>query len=92
MTYLLVTTPHFDRAFEKFVRAHRQLRPRLTDIFQNLEADPFHPMLRLQPLKGGMSGLHAVSITRSYRVVLTLLVEDDEIILLDIGSHDEVYR
>jgi hypothetical protein len=27
-----------------------------------------------------------------YRIVLTIAVMDREIILLDIGSHDEVYR
>lgn len=27
-----------------------------------------------------------------YRIILTLAVTDKEIILLDVGSHDEVYR
>lgn len=27
-----------------------------------------------------------------YRIALTLLISEHEIILLDIGSHDEVYR
>ena len=27
-----------------------------------------------------------------YRIILTIEVTDKEIILLDIGSHDEVYR
>jgi hypothetical protein len=33
-----------------------------------------------------------VRLTYSYRVTLTLLITEQEIVLLDIGSHDEVYR
>jgi mRNA-degrading endonuclease YafQ of YafQ-DinJ toxin-antitoxin module len=36
--------------------------------------------------------LHAVSIGYSYRLTLTLKLAEREIILLDIGSHDDVYR
>jgi hypothetical protein len=35
---------------------------------------------------------HAVSLTYSYRIVLILRLTADEIVLLDVGSHDEVYR
>jgi mRNA-degrading endonuclease YafQ of YafQ-DinJ toxin-antitoxin module len=31
-------------------------------------------------------------LTYDYRAVLTITVTDREIILLDIGSHNEVYR
>ena len=33
-----------------------------------------------------------MSITHSYRITLTVMITGKEIILLDIGSHDEVYR
>ena len=33
----------------------------------------------------------AVSLTYSYRITLTLQITEHEILLLDIGSHDEVY-
>ena len=39
-----------------------------------------------------LEGLHAVSVTHAYRITLTLRVTKKEIVLLDIGSHDEVYR
>lgn len=39
-----------------------------------------------------LKDLPAISITYEYRIILTLEVTDSEIILLDIGSHDEVYR
>ena len=37
-------------------------------------------------------GIQAVSLTYDYRITLTVIVTDKEITLLDIGSHDEVYR
>ncbi len=39
-----------------------------------------------------MDDVYAVSLTFKYRVTLTLLVTEDLITLIDIGSHDEVYR
>ena len=35
--------------------------------------------------------MQAVSLTYSYRTTLTLQITEHEILLLDIGSHDEVY-
>ena len=50
------------------------------------------PRLRLHRLKGEHRGKHAVSLTYSHRIVLILQITKREVILLDIGSHDEVYR
>lgn len=90
--YALVTTHHFDRSIAKFSRAHPELRGQLAKILRDLESDPFQPYLRLHPLKGSLEGLHAVSLTQAYRVTLMLRTKKKEIILLDIGSHEEVYR
>jgi len=90
--YQLVWTARFTRTAKKFVQAHPDLRQHLARVLRDLENDPLQPHLRLHPLKGKMQGLHAVSITYSYRISLTLKVTEKEIILLDIGSHDEVYE
>jgi len=39
-----------------------------------------------------LEGLHAVSLTHAYRVTLMFRTAKREVILLDIGSHQEVYR
>lgn len=89
--YRLVWTARFTRAAKKFAQAHPDLRTRLAQILRDLENDPLQPHLRLHPLKGKLQGLHAVSVTHSYRITLTLKVTKKEIVLLDVGSHDEVY-
>ena len=58
---------------------------------QLLEANPFHPGLRLHPLSGRFEGLHSVSINLSYRITMELLVSDEEIIPVNVGDHDAVY-
>ena len=90
--YQLVWTARFTRTPKKFAQAHPDLRQHLARVLRDLENDPLQPHLRLHPLKGKMQGLHAVSVTYSYRISLTLKVTEKEIILLDIGSHDEVYE
>ncbi len=90
--YTIVTPQQFLRQARKFFKKHPELKSRFAKVLEDLQTDPFQPHLELHPLGGKLEGCHAVSLTHSYRVTLTLLVTDKEIILLDVGSHDEVYR
>ncbi len=92
MSFALVTTQHFERRARKFLRAHPDLRPTLRDTLGDLGRDPFQPKLKLHPLGGKLAGVQAVSLTYSYRLTLLVKVTEHEIVLLDIGTHDEVYR
>lgn len=56
-----------------------------------LEINPHHPSLRLHALSGRLHGLHSVSINLSYRMTLELLMQDQQIIPVNVGDHDEVY-
>jgi len=91
MTWTLATTAFFDRRARKFLAKHPDLRPRFAETLAQLAADPFEPSLRLHPLTGKLQGLQAVSLAYSYRITLTLQITEHEILLIDIGSHDEVY-
>ena len=90
--FRLLTTPRFDRQLHHFRRAHPDLRERVDWTLADPESDPHSPRLRLHPLQGQHAGLHAVSVTRSYRIVLSLDASAEEVLLVGIGSHDEVYR
>lgn len=61
-------------------------------MLTQLEADPHASRLRLHALKGKHRGKYAVSLTYAYRIVIILRLEEDQVVLLDVGSHDEVYR
>jgi addiction module RelE/StbE family toxin len=90
--FSLVTPPQFLRQARRFFKKHPDLRPSFTQLLEDLQRDPFQPHLGLHPLTGKLAGCHAVSLTYSYRVTLTLLITEQEIVLLDIGSHHEVYH
>lgn len=91
-TYELVWTHTFVRTARKFLKRHPELAGILEDILTQLADDPQHPRLHLHRLKGAHRDKHAVRLTYSDRIVLILRVEEREIVLLDIGTHDEVYR
>ena len=74
------------------MRRRPALRPRLARVLRDLASDPFQPHLELHALAGELEGLHAVRITYAYRLIVSLNLSEQEIILLSIGSHDEVYR
>jgi mRNA-degrading endonuclease YafQ of YafQ-DinJ toxin-antitoxin module len=90
--YSLIWSSSFTSSAERFVKNHPELRKKFAAVLRELEVDPFQPHLKYHRLGGSLKGVQAVSITYSYRITLTILVSDKEIILLDVGSHDEVYR
>lgn len=89
---ILVWTDTFERTARKFVRRHPELTGLFEDVLLQLERNPHAPKLRLHALKGKHLGKHAVSLTYSYRIVLVLHLKENEIVLLDIGPHDDAYR
>ena len=56
-----------------------------------LEVDPFSSSLKTHKLKGNLKDFYACSINYEYRIVFIILIQDDEITLFDVGTHDEVY-
>ncbi|MCC5609148.1 type II toxin-antitoxin system YafQ family toxin [Nostoc sp. CHAB 5834] len=92
---LLVLTPKFQRAFRKFVKRNTELQQRIEDILQQMEADVFAPALGTHKLSGKLDGLQSCSCGYDCRVVfsieLNIETNSEAIVLLDIGTHDEVY-
>jgi mRNA-degrading endonuclease YafQ of YafQ-DinJ toxin-antitoxin module len=75
----------------RFLKTHPDLWERYCRTLTLLEQDPFHSSLRLHPLQGRLVGLHAVPINLQYRLTLELELREQEIMLVGIGSHGEVY-
>jgi mRNA-degrading endonuclease YafQ of YafQ-DinJ toxin-antitoxin module len=90
--FTIVTTQHFLRRARKFLKKHPELREHFAQIIDDLTKDPFAPHLAYHHLGGKFIGIQAISITDSYRITLTIAISDQEIILLDVGNHEEVYR
>ena len=91
MNFRIVYTQGYLKRAAKFIKRHPDLLHQYEKTLRLLELNPFHPSLRLHRLSGPLQDLHAVSITISYRITLEFLLEDGKIVLVNVGSHDEVY-
>jgi mRNA-degrading endonuclease YafQ of YafQ-DinJ toxin-antitoxin module len=91
MSWTLVFTEQYEKRAVRFLKRHPELEKQYLKTLQLMEANPFHPSLRLHPLAGRLSGLHSVSINLSYRITLEFLIHDQEIIPVNVGDHDSVY-
>ncbi len=89
--YTVKVTEQLLRQARKFFRKHSDLKERFTKLMDALARDPFQSSLELHALTRKLKGLWAVSLTHKYRITLTLMITEKETILLDIGTHDEVY-
>jgi mRNA-degrading endonuclease YafQ of YafQ-DinJ toxin-antitoxin module len=74
------------------LRQHRSFADQVDRTLRDLKEDPFQPHLHTHPLHGPLAGLHAVNITRDYRITMAIHITEREVELLDIGTHDDVYR
>ena len=81
----------FLKISRKFLKKHPNLVEKFKQAIQKLENDPFEPSLKLHKLQGSLEKFHAVRLTYEYRIVLVLMIIDEQVILVDIGTHDEVY-
>mgnify|MGYP001617120301 CR=1 FL=1 len=91
MSFTLVFTEQYERRAARFLKRHPALEKQYLKTLQLLEANPFHPSLRLHALSGRLAGLHSVSINLSYRLTLEFLIKEQEIIPVDVVDHDTVY-
>ena len=90
MAEIFYTDSYLKRA-RKFIKKHPELVSLYEKTLKLLEINPHHPSLRLHKLHGKLSELYSVSINISYRISIIFLIEDDKIIPVELGSHDEVY-
>ncbi len=91
MKYKLVFPESYIRRARKFLKKHPEIHGQYRKVLELLELNPYHPSLRLHSLQGNLSGLSSVSINISYRIVLELIIDGNEILLINIGKHDQVY-
>jgi mRNA-degrading endonuclease YafQ of YafQ-DinJ toxin-antitoxin module len=80
----------FKRIYRKKVKNDAELKGRFWDAVEMFAKDPFHPHLRTHKLTGRLEGLWAFSVSFDCRVIFKFLSKT-EILLIDIGGHDEVY-
>lgn len=90
--WTIVETADYARTLRKFLEKHPHLREAHARVIALLAVNPHDPSLRPHQSRGEHAGIQAASITYSYRMTVTIAIMEREIVLLDIGSRDDVYR
>jgi proteic killer suppression protein len=88
----LIYTESYIRRAKKFIQKHPGLLSQYRKTLRLLELNPAHPSLRLRKLSGRLDALYSVSINMNFRISLEFLIRRDEIIPIEVGSHQELYR
>lgn len=79
----------FLRTLNRLFKKNPELRIAFKIVLENLIEDPFTPSLKTHKLKGRLKDFFACTI--SYELRLIFKIEKDAVVLVDVGSHDEVY-
>jgi mRNA interferase YafQ len=86
-------SPAFKRAFKKFVGKNPHLYQEIVAAMRQLEINPREPWLETHKLRGEWTGYLACSAGYDLRIIFEFITNkpEDDILLIDIGTHDEVY-
>lgn len=80
----------FKKAYKIRIASNRKLTQQTEQKIILFKSDPRDPILKDHGLSGAKRPLRAFSVTGDIRIVY-LPVSADEVIFLDIGSHNQVY-
>lgn len=80
----------FKRIYKKKVKNNDELKKKFWDAMDLFSKNLFNPRLRTHKLTGKLEGLWALSIDYDCRVIFQF-IDKNEVLLIDIGGHDEVY-
>jgi mRNA interferase YafQ len=91
----IVWSNGFKRSFKKIIKKSPKLQEQIIKALKLLADDPFTPSLKSHKLGGNLAGLWSCSVAYDCRIIFSFS-EDEKlleivILLVDIGSHDEVY-
>jgi mRNA interferase YafQ len=83
----------FVRAVKRHVKKRPEARDAIRGTLRQLEQDAFAPALRTHKLKGDLAGLWACSAGYDLRIVFDFIQHEgsEAILLLSVGTHDDVY-
>jgi mRNA interferase YafQ len=87
----LVSTPRFEKSFLKFAWRNRSLQQKIEDSLTQLADDAFAANLGTHKLAGTLACSCGYDCRILFKFDLDEETEEEVILLLDVGTHDEVY-
>jgi addiction module RelE/StbE family toxin len=80
----------FKKKYKKIFTLNTELKISFWEAISRFSQNPFDTKLRTHKLTGKLKGLWSFSVSYDCRVIFRF-INDTEVLLIDIGSHDEVY-
>jgi toxin HigB-1 len=87
----IIYTNSYNKKAAAFLKKHPDMISQYEKTLRLLELNPGHPSLKLHKLKGRHAQLYAIAINVSYRISLLFIIQDDTVVPVSVGPHDEVY-
>jgi addiction module RelE/StbE family toxin len=91
----LIWSKTFIRAYKKSIKKHPNTTSEIEKTLRLLIENPFASQLETHKLKGKLAGSWACSVRYDLRIIFDFVKSEnkteDDIFLLEIGTHDEVY-
>jgi mRNA-degrading endonuclease YafQ of YafQ-DinJ toxin-antitoxin module len=89
----VVPTPKFARAYKRLVGKQPQTAAQIEQALRQIATDPFHGSLETHKLKGALTGVWSCSAGYDLRILFEFVKNEpeDDVLLINIGTHDEVY-
>ena len=81
---------NFDRNFKKRIQSNHKLSSQFNKRLKLFSENPSNSLLKNHHLEGAKKDLFSFSITGDIRVIYKQ-VTPEEVIFVDIGSHNQVY-
>lgn len=85
----------YKRAFKRTVKMDPDAKQKIITVMEKLSVDPFAMELKTHKLKGILENSWACSAGYDLRIIFNFVknveTTETEILLIDIGTHDQVY-
>ena len=83
---------YYHKRFKKqYQKLTPQLQQKVEKAIQHFKSNPFDPRFRNHALMGDSRGLRAISVTGDIRIVFEEFNNYQEVKLLRVGTHSQVY-
>ncbi len=82
--------PYFKKSYKKRISNNPKLVLKTAQRINLFQENSDEPILRDHQLKGSKNNLRSFSVTGDIRIVY-MKISEEHIILLDIGTHNQVY-
>ncbi|MCK9212762.1 MAG: type II toxin-antitoxin system mRNA interferase toxin, RelE/StbE family [Ignavibacteriaceae bacterium] len=85
----------YKKAFKKIVRTNPDARQKIVTVMEKLSIDPFSVELKTHKLKGILENSWVCAAGYDLRIIFNFVknseTSETEILLIDIGTHEQVY-